>query len=32
MMPEVLKDEFPEYKLILPEWPWDDLDKFLMII
>ena len=28
MMPEVLKDEFPEYKLILPEWPWDDLDKF----
>ena len=27
-MPDVLKDDFPEYDLIIPEWHWDDLDKF----
>ena len=27
-MLDALKDDFPEYDLIIPEWHWDDLDKF----
>ena len=28
MMPDILKDNFSEYDFIIPDWHWDNLDKF----
>ena len=28
MMPDELKKKFSSYDFVIPDWPWDNLDKF----